>query len=232
MIRFDGVEVAVPLLAGGTKTLLHDVDLTLGERRVSVVGPNGSGKSTLLRLLNGLVLPSTGNVTVDGLDTRQDGAAVRRRVGFVFSDPLSQLVMSTPVEDVELSLRRTVQDRRLRRARALELLAERGLTHVAEQSVYELSGGERQQVAMTSVLAVEPAVLVADEPTTLLDLRHRNRLVATLESLDQQLVYATHDLGFARRAERCLYVDGGTVVADGSADEVVTAYERAHGGLL
>src|SRR3954453_2301717 len=87
--------------------VLHDVDVTLTERRVAVVGANGSGKSTFARLLNGLLLPSSGTVRVDGLDTARDGAAVRRRVGFVFTDPDAQLVMPTPVEDVALSLRRT-----------------------------------------------------------------------------------------------------------------------------
>ena len=109
--------------SGGPDTvtrLLGPVTLRLTERRVAVVGANGSGKSTLARLLNGLVLPSSGTVRVDGLDTRTDGPAVRRRVGFVFTDPDAQLVMPTPVEDVALSLRRSVPDAREREARARE----------------------------------------------------------------------------------------------------------------
>ena len=120
-----GVGVDVEVLAGPRpqrRTLLDGIDLVLTERRVVVIGANGSGKSTLLRLLNGLVAPTRGTVRVDGLDTVRDGRAVRRRVGFVFTDPLAQLVMSTPVEDLELSLRRTVGDRRERTRRALALL--------------------------------------------------------------------------------------------------------------
>ncbi|HOB05979.1 MAG TPA: ABC transporter ATP-binding protein [Propionibacteriaceae bacterium] len=225
VIRFANVEVVVPV-AGGSRTILAPLDLTLTERRIAVIGGNGSGKSTLLRLLNGLIVPSAGSVTVDGLDTVADGRDVRRRVGFVFTDPLSQLVMPTPVEDVELSLRRTVKDRRARTERALALLTERGLGQVARSSVYDLSGGERQLVALTSVLAVEPAVLVADEPTTLLDLRNRELVRSALAALPQRVVLATHDLDLALDADRVLVVDQGRVVADGEPAAAVTAYRR------
>ncbi|MEN0072076.1 MAG: ABC transporter ATP-binding protein, partial [Propionicimonas sp.] len=202
MIELHGVsvEVAVPRAGApaATRTLLADVDLRLAERRIGVVGANGSGKSTLLRLLNGLVLPTTGSVLVDGLDTRSDGRKVRQRVGFVFTDALAQLVMATPADDIELSLRRSIRDRAARQHRARELLAERGLGDLADQSVYDLSGGERQLVALTSILATEPATIVADEPTTLLDLRNRELVRAALASLDQQVVLATHDLDMAR----------------------------------
>lgn len=225
LIRFSGVEVTVPG-DHGARTILRRLDLELTQRRVAVIGANGSGKSTLLRLLNGLVVPTAGHVSVDGLDTVRDGRDVRRRVGFVFTDPLSQLVMPTPVEDVELSLRRTLKDPRERTAKAMALLAERGLTHVARSSVYDISGGERQLTALTSVLAVEPAVLAADEPTTLLDLRNRELVRAALASLPQRVVLATHDLDLALDAERVLVVDQGRIVADGSPAEAVAAYRR------
>ncbi|MFP5416279.1 MAG: energy-coupling factor ABC transporter ATP-binding protein [Actinomycetes bacterium] len=231
MIRFEGVRVTVPTpgVPGqpwGVKALLDDITCTIPERRVAIVGANGSGKSTLLRLVNGLVLATSGRVLVDGLDPATDGRGVRQRVGFVFTDPLSQLVMPTPIEDVELSLRRTVRDRRQRRDAARALLSERGLGGVADQSIYDLSGGERQLVALVAVLAVRPAVLVADEPTTLLDLRNRIVLRRVLAELDQQVVLATHDLELASDAERVLVVDGGRVVADGAPAETLTYYER------
>jgi biotin transport system ATP-binding protein len=104
-------------------------------------------------------------------------------------------------------------------------LAARGLEHVAEQSIYDLSGGERQLVALTAVLAVEPAVLVADEPTTLLDLRNRLALRRVLADLDQQVVLATHDLDLTRDADRVLVVDSGRIVADGAPAEAIAHYE-------
>ncbi|MDO5287902.1 MAG: ATP-binding cassette domain-containing protein, partial [Actinomycetia bacterium] len=146
--------------------------------------------------------------------------------GFVFTDPLAQLVMPTPVEDIELSLRRSVRDRRQRTARALELLRERGLEHIARSSIYDLSGGERQLVALTSVLAVDPDVVVADEPTTLLDLRNRLRFRRALAALPQQVVYATHDLELAAEAERVVVVDQGRVVADGPPGPTLQHYHQ------
>lgn len=233
MIRLVDVAVHVPAQAGGSaareRAVLSDIRLDLSERRIAVVGANGSGKSTLLRLLNGLVEPTRGQVLVDGLDTRRAGAAVRRRVAFVFTEPLAQLVMSTPVEDVELSLRRTMPDRRARRSEATARLAAAGLEHVATQSIYDLSGGERQLVALTSVLATEPAILVADEPTTLLDLRNREVVRRALLALPQQLVYATHDLDFAADAERVLVVAAGRVVHDGPPIEAIAAYRALVG---
>lgn len=229
MIGFRGVRVDVPTAAGTSKTLLTDITCELSERRVAIIGANGSGKSTLLRLINGLMMPSTGDVFVDGLDVVQQTRAVRARVGFVFSDPLAQIVMATPVDDIELSLRHLVRGRADRRRRAVDLLDSRGLAHLAEQSVYDLSGGEKQLVALTSVLAVEPSVIVADEPTTLLDLRNRNRLIAELWALPQQLVYATHDLDFAARADRALVVADGRIAYDGPPDRAIASYRQAIG---
>ncbi|MFT3877778.1 MAG: ABC transporter ATP-binding protein [Propioniciclava sp.] len=231
MIRFDDVTLSVPVPGPpgqpwGTKTLLDGITLDLPERRVALVGANGSGKSTLLRLINGLSTATAGRVEVDGIDPARDGKQARRRVGFVFTDPLSQLVMPTPLEDVELSLRAKIRDRTERRRAALGLLAARGLAQVAEQSIYDLSGGERQLVALTAVLAVEPSVLVADEPTTLLDLRNRIAFRRLIAELPQQMVIATHDLDLAADADRVLIVDQGRVVADGTASETLAHYER------
>jgi len=220
-----GVAVEVPT-SGGTarRTLLEPTSLRLSEQRIAIIGANGSGKSTLLRLLNGLVLPTSGRVLVDGLDVRTEGRQVRRRVGFVFTDPQAQLVLATPVDDVELSLRSRITDRVARRAEALRLLNERGLGEIAEQSVYDLSGGERQLVALTSVLATEPAVLLADEPTTLLDLRNRDRVQAILAELSQQVIVVTHDLELASTSDRVLVIDAGGVVADGQPSTAIDAY--------
>lgn len=229
MIQLVGAGVTVRLPASGevrTRVLLQPVALELAEHRIAVIGANGSGKSTLLKLLNGLALPSSGQVLVEGLDTATHGREVRRLVGFVFTDPMAQLVLATPADDVELSLRPRVRDRRERRAEALRLLAARGLGEVAEQSVYDLSGGERQLVALTSVLASGPRIVVADEPTTLLDLRNRDRVRAALAGLDQQVVLATHDLDLAGEVDRVLVVDGGRIVADGEPAEAIAAYVR------
>lgn len=223
-IELDGAAVAVRTGTGEVRTLLEPVTATLTERRVAVVGANGSGKSTLARLLNGLVAPTSGSVRVDGLDTVRDGAAVRRLVGFVFTDPDAQLVMPTPAEDVALSLRRHVPDAR-ERAEAVRAVLERfGLARHADVPVHALSGGQKQLLAFAGVLAASPRVLVADEPTTLLDLRWRRVVTELLEDLEQQVVLVTHDLEAAARADRVLVVDDGRVVADAGPDEALATY--------
>ncbi|RMB59713.1 energy-coupling factor ABC transporter ATP-binding protein [Tessaracoccus antarcticus] len=229
MIHLDGVSVVVPASRRGDadRTLLADVTLTLTEHRIGIIGANGSGKSTLLRLLNGLRLPTAGTVTSGGFDTASQGRQVRTHVGFIFTDPLAQLVMSTPIEDVELSLRSRIKGRENRTREALRLLEERGLGKLAHQSIHDLSGGERQLVALTSVLAVEPKIIVADEPTTLLDLRNRLALRDTFARLPQQLIFSTHDMDVASDATRVLVVDGGRIVADGDPAAAIRFYERS-----
>ncbi|OIJ28431.1 energy-coupling factor ABC transporter ATP-binding protein [Nocardioides luteus] len=227
-IRFEAAEVRVESPdVGGSRTILQPTTLSLTEQRIGIVGSNGSGKSTLARLINGLVLPSAGRVTVEGLDVARQGAAVRRRVGFTFTDPAAQLVMPTCVEDVELSLRRTVKDRVRRKQVALETLARFGLAERAEVSVHTLSGGQRQLLALAGVLATSPDVLVTDEPTTLLDLRNTRMVGDLLFSLPQQLVLVTHDLDLVRRCDRVLVVEDGRVSYDGDADAAVAHYVQA-----
>lgn len=224
-ILLDGVAVRVEMDGRPQpKTLLDGISLDLTEQRIGVIGANGSGKSTLLRLLNGLVAPNAGTVTVDGADTVRSVRAVRRKVGFVFTDPLSQLVMPTGREDVELSLRRSVRNPRERRNTAEAILGRFGLMPLADQSIYELSGGERQLMALAAVLAVDPDVLVLDEPSTLLDLRNRELLRRTIAGLSQQIVMSTHDLELVRDMDRVLVVESGRVVFDGAADAAVDHY--------
>lgn len=223
-IELDAAAVRVPLPGRGEREILAPTTLTLTERRIGVIGANGSGKSTLARLLNGLVRPSSGRVTVEGRDVVRDGAAVRRLVGFCFTDPAAQLVMPTCVEDIELSLRRTVKDGATRRERALAVLAANGLADHAHDSVHSLSGGQRQLLALSGVLALEPAIVVADEPTTLLDRANTRRVGDTLLGLEQQLVLVTHDLDLAARCDRVIVVDDARVVADGTPADSIAHY--------
>ena len=222
-IRLDEVAVRVTT-PGGDLTLLHPTTVTLDERRVAVIGSNGSGKSTFARLLNGLIEPSSGQVTVNGLDTVADGKAVRRSVGFVFTNPDAQLVMPTCVEDIALSLRRTIKDKKARLARAREILDELDLGDKADTTVHALSGGQKQLLALAGVLATDPDILVADEPTTLLDLRNTGLVADRLFALRQQLILVTHDLDLALRCDRALVIDDARVTFDGDPAEAVASY--------
>jgi biotin transport system ATP-binding protein len=223
VIELEAAAVTVDA-PGGERVVLAPTSLTLTEHRIGIIGANGSGKSTLARLLNGLISPTGGRVLIDGVDVARDGAAVRRRVAFSFTDPAAQLVMPTCVEDVELSLRRHVKQARARRELALEVLGRFGLADHADVSVHALSGGQKQLLALAGVLATEPDVLVADEPTTLLDLANTRRVAELLFALDQQLLLVTHDLEQARRCDRVLVVEDARVRFDGPGDAAVDHY--------
>jgi biotin transport system ATP-binding protein len=197
----------------GAREVLRGV-LALGEARIGIVGGNGSGKSTLARLLNGLVVPTSGRVSVDGLDTRRDGARVRRRVGFVFTDPDAQIVMPTVAEDVAFSLRRSGLSRAEVKQRVAVALARVGLSGHADHPAHLLSGGQKQLLAITSVLVTEPEVLVCDEPTTLLDARNSRQVTRLLAGLPQQVIMITHHV----------------VVADGPARDALARYAELIGG--
>lgn len=194
------------------------------DHRIALIGSNGSGKSTFARLINGLVEPSAGHVTVNGLDTGREGGAVRRQVGFVFTNPDAQLVMPTCLEDIALSLRRTVKDKRERLARAQAILDELGLGDKTDAPVHALSGGQKQMLALAGVLAAGPEILVADEPTTLLDLRNTRLVGDQLFALSQQLILVTHDLDLALRCERALVIDEARVAFDGAPADAVAYY--------
>lgn len=224
-IRFDRVRVFV-----GERELLQIPHLELTEPRISVIGPNGGGKSTLLQLINGLVDPTEGYVTVDGKDTVDDGAAVRQQAGFVFANPAAQLVMPTPLEDVELSLRRRIKERKARRQQALNVLKELGIGDLAERSSHEISAGQQQLVALATVLALRPRVLILDEPTTLLDRVNARRFTRLVERMREAhgitVITATHDLELAQQGDRCLLVEDGRVAFDAAPAETVAEYLR------
>lgn len=242
-LELESVSVFTELPEGGHRRILKDVSLRFTAKRTAVLGLNGSGKSTLLGLFNGLTHPDEGIVRVNGVDTLEapsrgsKGASSRagsqgafEGVGMLFAQPEAQLIMPTVAEDIDLSLRRAaaVEGSALsgeqRRERIRELLCERGLERLEDQSVFTLSGGEKQLVALTSVLAARPQILLLDEPTTLLDLRNRARLLKHLESLDQMLVLSTHDLDLAASCDEAVIIHDGRLLAQGDAAQLVQQY--------
>ncbi|UYP20600.1 energy-coupling factor ABC transporter ATP-binding protein [Rhodococcus sp. Z13] len=208
-IRFRQVRHAY-----GDRAVLDGIDVTLTERRIGIVGANGSGKSTMARMINGLLVPSSGSVTVDGLDTARKGREVRRRVGFVFTDPEHQIVMPTVAEDVAFSLRRSGLGKEEREERVRRVLADFGLDGHHDHPSHLLSGGQKQLLALAAIMVTDPAVLVADEPTTLLDLRNTKLIARTFAALPQQVIAVTHNLDLLADFDRVLVVDAGRIVAD------------------
>lgn len=204
--------------------VLRDVDLCLDEHRIAVIGLNGSGKSTLVRLLNGLLLPTRGTVHVDGLSTAKDAKLVRRRVGFVFQNPENQIVMPLVVEDLAFGAKNLGLRGDALTARVETVLERLGISHLRDRESYALSGGEKQLVALASVLVMEPATIVFDEPTTMLDRRNRRRLQTTIDGLDQRAIVVTHDLDLIDDYQRVLVVHEGRIAFDGAPAEAVELY--------
>lgn len=212
--------------AFGERQVLRDISLTLSERRIGVLGANGSGKSTFARMINGLVLPDQGSVRVDGLDTKRAARKVRRQVGFVFTDPDRQILMPTVAEDIELSLSRHGLSRDERAARTRGVLDRFGLAGHADHPAHLLSGGQKQLLALASVLVTEPSIVVADEPTTLLDLRNARMLRDAFATMDNQLIVVTHDLALIDDFDRVLVLDEGEVCADDEPAAALACYRR------
>lgn len=223
------IEVRDVTHAYGDRVVLRSVTARLTEHRVAVIGANGSGKSTFARLLNGLVVPDRGDVLLGGHSTRADAAAVRRMVGFVFTDPDAQIVMPTVAEDVMFGLRRRRLGRTETARRVAAALAEMGLESLAEQPAHLLSGGEKQLLALCSVLVTQPRILVCDEPTTLLDRRNTRRVLEILAEIPQQVVLVTHDLDSIADYDRVLVFDEGRLVADGAPTLAVDHYRTLVG---
>lgn len=196
-------------------------DVSAGER-LGVLGANGAGKSTLLLHLNG-VLEGDGHVRVAGLPLeKRNLKAVRRLVGLVFQNPDDQLFCPTVYEDVAFGPRHMDLPEPEVRARVAEALAEVGMAGFEKRSAFHMSFGEKKRVAIATVLAMKPAVLALDEPTSNLDPRGRRELAALLRSLGGTQIIVTHDLDFARaHCTRALVLSHGRKVADGRTGEVL-----------
>jgi len=214
---------------GRAKPVVDDLSVRLDERRIAVIGANGSGKSTFARMLNGLVIPSVGSVKIDGLHTSRHGSQIRKKVGFCFTDPDSQIVMPTVAEDVAFGLRRRGWSKAEIAARVHDQLSSYGLDRHAEHAAHLLSGGQKQLLALASILVTEPELLIMDEPTTLLDLRNTRMVADLVSGLPQQVVMVTHDLDLLADFDRVLVFEQTRLVHDGPPAEAVAFYRALMG---
>ena len=210
------------------RAVLSGVDLDLDARTIAVIGDNGSGKSTFARVVAGLVRRDAGDVEVLGLDPDRDAAELRRRVALVLSNPDAQIVMPVVADDVGFSLRAERLPKAERAERVARALARFGLTDLAERPAHDLSGGQKQLLALCGAFVREPDLVVADEPTAYLDARNARRVADhLLADTGHALLLVTHDLALARRCDAAVLFADGAVSAAGAASDVVDAYERA-----
>lgn len=219
-IRFSDVHYRYP---DGTEALKGiSFNITHGER-VSLLGLNGSGKSTIILHTNGLLLPTSGEVNIgDTPVTSKTAPAIRRTVGLIFQNPDDMLFMPTLYDDVafgprNMKLPEGEIDRRVRKA--LEAV---GLSGSAHKNASQLSGGQRRNGAIASVLSMEPDILVLDEPSANLDILARRNLIKILDSFHHTILLATHDLDLALTlCPRSILLEDGKVKADGPTSEIV-----------
>ncbi|MBZ4323367.1 energy-coupling factor ABC transporter ATP-binding protein [Streptomyces huiliensis] len=212
---------------------LHGVDLTICQgERVALLGPNGAGKTTLVLHLNGILGGGGGTVRVAGLPVAAPHLAeVRRRVGIVFQDPDDQLFLPTVREDVAFGPATAGMRGAALDARVLRALDRVGMAEYADRPPHHLSFGQRRRVAVATVLAMEPEILVLDEPSSNLDPASRRELAELLRSLEVTVLMVTHDLPYALElCERSVVLSGGTIAADGPTRTLLGDAEllRAH----
>ncbi|MEI2821126.1 MAG: ABC transporter ATP-binding protein [Marmoricola sp.] len=197
---------------------LYGVDLHVhrGER-VALLGPNGAGKTTLILHLNGILMPGAGSVAVSGLPVvRENLQEIRRRVGIVFQDPDDQLFSATVWDDVAFGPRNLDLSKAEVSARVEAALDRVGMLDFAHRPPHHLSFGQRRRVAVATVLAMEPEILVLDEPSSNLDPASRRELAEIIAGLDVTVLMVTHDLPYALElCPRAMILSGGTIVADG-----------------
>ncbi len=224
MIEVKGVFFSYPT---GVEAL-KGVSLNIADGEfVAVMGQNGAGKTTLIKHFNGLLKPSKGQVLVDGVSTRDVSVAkLARKVGFVFQNPDHQLFSETVHEEIAFGLRNFGFDAETVEKRVTWALNLLDLTEYAKTSPFLLSGGERKRVALASVLAWDPRVVILDEPTIGQDHRQKENLRQFIVQLNQQgktVVVVTHDVEFvAECGPRVVLMSQGKVIADGEAKKILT----------
>lgn len=216
MISFSNVSVQK-----SGRSILEGLDLQISERRVGIIGRNGSGKSTFARLFNGLEKPSVGKVA---WDADGDGARLRSHVGFVFQNPENQIVYPIVQEDLEFGLKNLKLPKDVIASRITQVLERFDIADLRDRFTHQLSGGERQLIALAGVLVMQPKMIVFDEPTTLLDLRNRNLVRNIIAGLNEHVVMVTHDLDLIADFDRVLHFENGRIVGDGAPAEVISEY--------
>lgn len=194
--------------------------------KVALIGPNGAGKSTFMSHLNGVQLPVSGRIAVDGIEVRKDTLKqIRRKVGIVFQDPDDQLFCPTVFDDVAFGPLNLGLPQNEIEARVREALAVVGLQGFEERSSFHLSFGERKRLALATVLSYQPEILVFDEPSTNMDPLNRRNLISWLKESDRTVLLCTHDLDIALEVcNRCLLLVDGKIAADGPAGDIL--YDR------
>ncbi|QLF69629.1 ABC transporter ATP-binding protein [Peteryoungia desertarenae] len=213
----------------GERLALRALTLSLSEPRIGVIGLNGSGKTSFARLIAGLAKPTSGTVTLDGLDTVADEKAARAKTGFIFQNPGHQIILPIIREDVALGPKsRGLPASEVERLVDEALLRFR-ISDLAARRPHELSGGELQLAALAAVCVNRPDVVIFDEPTNQLDLKNRARVKGAIDGLGEQAVVISHDLDLVADYGRVLVFHEGELAFDGPAEAAISRYREIAG---
>lgn len=217
---------------GSEVNSLTDVSLEIKEGEwVAIIGPNGSGKSTLAKIMNGLLVPAAGQVTIKDLTIDEETVwEARRSVGMVFQNPDNQFVGSTVEDDVAFGLENNGVPRQEMITRIEEALAEVRMSEFKGKEPARLSGGQKQRVALASILALRPDIIILDEATSMLDPNGRQEVIAAIRKIKERfnltVISITHDLDEASLADRILMMQGGRLVQDEKPEEIFLMGEQ------
>lgn len=230
-IELKDVHYAYPGSEESGQEAVKGVTLSIEEGSfVALVGHNGSGKSTLARLLNGLFVPTNGDVVVYGVNTKDEKRIydVRSRVGMVFQNPDNQMIATNVADDIAFGPENLGVEREEIIRRVDQALEQVGMSEYRDGTPFKLSGGQKQRLAIAGVLAIKPRVMVLDEATAMLDPKGRDEVMAVTRKLNREegmtVVHITHYMDEALGADRLIVMNDGLVVADGKPSEVFKQY--------
>ncbi|MCC6001455.1 MAG: ABC transporter ATP-binding protein [Pararhodobacter sp.] len=226
MAGTGGIQLDNISLSRAGRPVLAPTTLRLDEQRIGIVGRNGSGKSSLLRVIAGLQAPDQGRVSVAGTDMQGDRKTAIRRLGILFQNPDHQIIFPTVDEEIAFGIRQLGASRAEARTRARAVLEAHGRADWAERSTQALSQGQRHYLCLMAVLAMQPAVILLDEPFSGLDIPTTLHLHRALDALDQQVVLVSHDPAQIARFDRVIWLEGGRIEADGPADAVLPEFSQ------
>ncbi len=232
-IKFDNVSFAYELEDEGIVRAVNDFSLEVPDGQfLAVLGHNGCGKSTVAKLINGILVPNKGKVTVKGMDTSDESKTVdiRRTVGMVFQNPDNQIVATIVEDDVAFGPENLgVEPSEIRKAVDNALKAV-GMYEFRKREPHRLSGGQKQRVAIAGVIAMNTKCIVMDEPTAMLDPQGRKEVMDTVMKLNREfgitVILITHYMDEAVKADRVVVMDGGRIALDGTPKEVFRNVEK------
>tara|TARA_B110000003_G_scaffold245770_1_gene255784 strand:- start:1821 stop:2519 length:699 start_codon:yes stop_codon:yes gene_type:complete len=209
-----------------THRVIDQITLNVSEQRIGIVGVNGSGKSTLARLISGLIAPISGSIRINDIDIYKDRKAALKTVGIIFQNPDHQIIFPTCIEEISFGLMQQGMTRIEAEERSNEILLQFDRLKWSDQLAHNLSQGQRHFLCLIAVLAMNPDVVILDEPYAGLDLPTSLQLRHELNKLSQQIVMITHNKDILVDFDRILWIDNGKIIKDGSYENVMPDFEE------